>query len=170
MRLLDHLVDHAGRQPREQRDALAQRRLESDLAAHGAFGDRGDVGLLADEIRQLVDAFLADHGGIHVGEKKLLAPSCRRLHHDIDRRVAASPRATASRRRVVVLAAGVKGMSTAMPGASHRARRRRERARRVARDASSNSGTVAAGDQGGDVRHGCVEPVTWSLRRSGAIG
>ncbi len=42
-----------------------------------------------DKIGQLVDAFLADHGGIHVGQKKLLAPGDRRLHHDIDRQVPA---------------------------------------------------------------------------------
>ncbi|MGY4430273.1 hypothetical protein ACVWWO_002750 [Bradyrhizobium sp. F1.13.1] len=29
--------------------------------------------------------FLADHGGIHVGEKKLLAPEADWLHHDINR-------------------------------------------------------------------------------------
>ncbi len=47
------------------------------------------MGFQAGEIRQLVDAFLADHGGIHVGEKKLLAPGDLRLHHDVDRQVAA---------------------------------------------------------------------------------
>ena len=58
----------------KQRDALAQRRLELDFAAHRAFGDGGDMRLQPGEIGQFVDAFLADHGGIHVGEKKLLAP------------------------------------------------------------------------------------------------
>src|SRR3954454_23940714 len=43
----------------------------------------------AGEIRQLVDAFLANDGGIHVGEKKLLAPEGLRLHHDVDRQIAA---------------------------------------------------------------------------------
>ena len=85
--LLDHLADHAGREPREQRDALRERRLERDLAAHRALGDGGDAGLLADEIRELVEAFLADHGGIHVGEQQPLAPSGGRLHDDIDRHV-----------------------------------------------------------------------------------
>ena len=86
---LQDFVDHADRQALEQRDALAQRRLEFDLAAHGAFGDGGDMGLQPDEIGQFVDAFLADHGGIHVGEKKLLAPRRNRLHDDVDRQVAA---------------------------------------------------------------------------------
>ena len=31
------------RQARQQRDALAQRRLEGDLAAHRALGDGGDL-------------------------------------------------------------------------------------------------------------------------------
>ena len=58
----------------KQRDALAQRRLEFDFAAHRAFGDAGDMRLQPGEIGQFVDAFLADHGGIHVRQKKLLAP------------------------------------------------------------------------------------------------
>ena len=97
MRFLQHLVDDADRHALQQRDALAQRRLELDLAAHGAFGDRCDMGLQPGKIRQLVDAFLADHGGIHVGEKKLLAPERCRLHDDVDRQVAA--RLAQARRR-----------------------------------------------------------------------
>ena len=77
----------------QQRHALAQRRLELDLAAHRAFGDGGDMGLQPGKIGQLVDAFLADHGGIHVGQKKLLAPERPRLHDNIDRQVAARLRA-----------------------------------------------------------------------------
>ena len=42
--------------------------------------------LHADMIGELVDAFLADHGRIHVGQKKRLATAARRLHHDIDGR------------------------------------------------------------------------------------
>ncbi len=69
----DHLVDDRKRQALEQRDALAQRRLEFDLAAHRPLGDRRDVRFQADVIRELVDAFLADHGGIHVGDEQPLA-------------------------------------------------------------------------------------------------
>ena len=87
--LFQHLVDHADRQILQQRDALAQRRLEFDLAAHRAFGDGGDMRLQAGEIGQFVDALLADHGGIHVGQKKLLAPERDRLHDNVDRQVAA---------------------------------------------------------------------------------
>ncbi len=84
--LLDRLVHHAGVEPGKQGDALAQRRFESDLAAHGAFGDFRDHVLQADEIGQFIDAFLADHGGIHVGEQQLLAPVLQRLDKNIDRR------------------------------------------------------------------------------------
>ena len=36
-------------------------------------------------VGQLVDAFLVDHGGIHVGDQDLLAASVRLLHDDVDR-------------------------------------------------------------------------------------
>ena len=81
---LDDLVDHVDGQVLEQRHALAQSRLEGDLAAHGALGDLGDFLLQPDIIRQLVDAFLADHGGIHVRQEQALAPGRQRLHHDVD--------------------------------------------------------------------------------------
>ncbi len=74
----------SSRQALEHRDPLAQCRLESDFAAHGALGDRGDLGLHAGEIRQFVHAFLADHGGIHVGEEQPLAAVGGRLHDHID--------------------------------------------------------------------------------------
>ena len=100
-----HFIDHADRHILQQRDALAQRRLELDLAAHRAFGDLGDMRLQPGEIGQFVDAFLADHGGIHVGEKKLLAPERCRLHDNVDRQVAARL-AQAGFDRRDVLAAG----------------------------------------------------------------
>ena len=70
---------------------FAQRRLEFDFATHRALGDGGNVRLQSSEVGQLVDALLADHGGIHVGEKKLLAPGSNRLHDNVDRQVAARP-------------------------------------------------------------------------------
>ena len=42
--------------------------------------------LQANEIGEFVDAFLSDHGGIHVGEEQPLAPALGELDHDIDRR------------------------------------------------------------------------------------
>ena len=95
----------ADRKALQECDALAQRRLELDLAAHRAFGDPGDMGFQADIVGQFVDAFLADHGGVHVGEEQLLAPVGLRLHHDVDWQIAASllqPRLD----RLDILAAG----------------------------------------------------------------
>lgn len=63
-------------------------RFEFDFAAHRAFGDGGDVRLQAGEVGQFIESFLAGHRGIHVGEKKLLAPERGRLHDNVDRQVA----------------------------------------------------------------------------------
>src|SRR6185312_3345296 len=81
----DHVLDGFGRQALEQRHAFAQRRLEGDLAAHRALGDGRDMRLQAHKIGQFVDAFLADHGRIHVGKEKLLAPMHQWLNDDVDR-------------------------------------------------------------------------------------
>jgi hypothetical protein len=80
----DDVVDHRGREALEERHALAQRRFEGDLAAHGPLGDGRDMILEADEIGELVDAFLADHGGIHVGEEQALHAPRGGLHDDVD--------------------------------------------------------------------------------------
>src|SRR6185437_615712 len=85
--LAQHLVDDGDFQPFEQRDELAQRRLEGNLAAHGPLGDRRDVRFEPDVIGELVDALLADHRGVHVGEEQLLLPVRDGLHDDIDRRI-----------------------------------------------------------------------------------
>ena len=82
---LEHLVDHLFRQALEQLDALAQRRLELDLAAHRALGDGRDVGAQADQRRELVDAFLADQGRVHVGHHEPLLAPRERLDDDVDR-------------------------------------------------------------------------------------
>ena len=83
--------------------ALAQGWLEGDLAAHGPLGDRRDLLLQANRVGEFVDAFLRDHGGIHVGQEQPLAPvrSCRQ-HGDVDR-LGREGRAQASgeRRRLV---------------------------------------------------------------------
>ena len=76
------------------------------------------MGLQAGKIGQFVDAFLADHGGIHVGEKQLLAPCGPRLHHDIDRQVAARL-AQRGVRCADVLGSPAKGISTATSSNSH---------------------------------------------------
>ncbi len=81
----DDLPDDGKRHALQQGDALAQSRLEIDLAAHGALGDRGNMLLQAHEGGELVDAFLADHGRIHVGEEQRLAARRRRLDDHVDR-------------------------------------------------------------------------------------
>ncbi len=55
----------------EQCDPLRQRLGKRQFAAHGAFGDVGDLGLQSGEVRQLVDAFLPDHGRVHVGNEQV---------------------------------------------------------------------------------------------------
>ena len=62
-----------------------KRRRELDLAAHRPLGDGGDVPLESDMRGKLIDAFLADHGGVHVGEQQPPAPVRERLHHHVDR-------------------------------------------------------------------------------------
>ena len=83
IRSTQYLLDHRHRQAFEQRNPLAQSRLEGDLAAHGPFGDCGDMRLEARIVGQFVDAFLLDHGGIHVGEEQLLAAMRDRLQDDV---------------------------------------------------------------------------------------
>ena len=98
-------VDHRHRQPRQQGDALAQGGLERQFAAHGALGDGRTFPFRPDEIGEFVDAFLADHGGIHVGEEQPLAPVAGELDDDVHRRARrgaaapASARARGQRRR-----------------------------------------------------------------------
>ena len=79
------VVDHCRIQPLQQRDALAQRRLEGDFAVHRTGGNGCDVLLDADLVGKLVDAFLVDHGRIHVGDQNFLGASLALLHNDIDR-------------------------------------------------------------------------------------
>ncbi len=80
-----HLGDHALRQSGKQRDALAQSRLEGDLAAHRPLGDRRHAVADAGIGRQFVDAFLADQGRIHVGDQKAFGAMLGRLDDDVDR-------------------------------------------------------------------------------------
>ncbi len=73
------------RESLEQGDAGSQRGFEVELAVHGARGDFGDLRLDADGVGELVDAFLVDHGGIHVGDQELLAAVGERDEGDVDR-------------------------------------------------------------------------------------
>ena len=72
---------------------------------------------MAGEVRQLVDAFLPDHGGIHVGEEQILAPAFVGLHHDVNGSlpIAARTRPVNGGCR---FPEPLNGMSAAMPGSS----------------------------------------------------
>ena len=86
----------------EHADALAQRRLEFELAAHGAFGDGGDLRLEAGHVGQLVQAFDIDDGGIHVGDQQFLAAAAWRDQIDVELqafRAARAPRPARARIR-----------------------------------------------------------------------
>ncbi len=83
--VVEDLLDGRHRQAAQEGDALAQGRLEGDLAPHGPFRDARDLLFHAGEVGQFVDTFLSDHGRIHVGEEKRLAAIRGRLQHDVDR-------------------------------------------------------------------------------------
>ena len=75
--------------------------------------------LQADQIGQFVDAFLTDHGGIHVGDQQLLAAMRERLDREVERG------ARECRTQVIGELAvgptgpsGIKPISTATPGSS----------------------------------------------------
>jgi hypothetical protein len=105
----DDLVGHRSRQSLEQRHPLAQRRCEFDLAAHGALCDRRHPRLEPDVVRELVDAFLADDGRVHVSEKQRLAPSGGLLQHHVDRSAGKRLARALGQRTVVVFRRRAKG-------------------------------------------------------------
>ena len=83
-----HLLHVGHRHAREQGHTLAQAFLVvGDLAAHRRLGDGGDAVLDADLGGEFVDAFLPDHGRIHVGDQKPLAPVRVGKDGDVDRLV-----------------------------------------------------------------------------------
>src|ERR1700754_3959086 len=121
--------------------------------------------LQPDEIGQLVDTFLADHGGIHVRQKKLLAPRGDRLHHDIDRQVAARRAQPVGDGADIVLAPGrdIKGDVGChfVPKPVRGSGRRQHRARAV-QDGRIERGVIRIADQRSDERHGVTSGMTSS--------
>ncbi len=85
--LVDDVVDNRDRQALQECDPLAQGGLEGNLAIHRARRDFRHLVLQADDVGKFVDAFLADHGGIHIGDEEFLAAALRLLHHEVDREV-----------------------------------------------------------------------------------
>jgi hypothetical protein len=93
MRCSITFLDHRDRQVFQQCHALAQRRLERDLAAHRALGDRRHMRPSAPHsrrARRCIPGLII--GGIHVGDEQPLAPRATGLHDDVDRRAASSAR------------------------------------------------------------------------------
>ena len=88
-------------EPGEQPHALAQRAGEIELALHRALGDPRDLVLEPGIIGELVDAFLADDGRIHVGDEQPLPARLVGLDDDIDAR-----RAPSSAQRAALAIAG----------------------------------------------------------------
>src|SRR5574343_194056 len=64
--LAENAGQDAGVQSGEQGESAAQAFAVVDLTAHGGFGDRRNLGLLAGEVGQFVDAFDGDQRRIHV--------------------------------------------------------------------------------------------------------
>ncbi len=78
------LGDDALREAGDQGDALAQGRLEGDLALHRPLGDPRHLLAHAGAGRQFVDAFLADKRRVHVRDQEALQAPGERLDDDID--------------------------------------------------------------------------------------
>ncbi len=64
------LVEDGGVHAGEEGNAGIERGFEIQFAAHGGFGDGGDLRLQPGVIGEFVDAFDGDHGGIHVGDEQ----------------------------------------------------------------------------------------------------
>lgn len=81
---VEHVFQCGFGQVFEQRHALAQGGFEIQLTVHGALGDFADQFFQAHAISQFVDAFLLDHGGVHVGNQQLFFAALHWLENEID--------------------------------------------------------------------------------------
>ena len=70
--------------PLSSADARVERLFEIEFAVHRPRRDGADLGLEPERIGQFVDAFLLDHGRIHVGDEELLAAMRGRHQRDVD--------------------------------------------------------------------------------------
>ena len=77
------VVDQALWLAAEQCHTFIQRRLEIQLAAHGAFGNRNDRLGKAGDARHVVKGFGGDDCAVHIGEQQPLAATGGRQDVDI---------------------------------------------------------------------------------------
>ncbi len=99
--------------PRIRADAFLEGCLEVELAAHGTSRDVADAIADTCQYAELIDAFLADHGRVHIGDEESLATVFCIDHGDVDRPIGNQcSRAPASSKEVAT------GNSTASFGAS----------------------------------------------------
>ena len=75
-------------QPGQHAHAFPQRRLEVQLAVHGAGGDGGDPLLQPGEGGQFVQRLRRDDGAVHVGQQQALAATFLGQGHGVHRRLA----------------------------------------------------------------------------------
>ena len=70
---LDYFVDDGRWKPTQESNTFDQGFFEIQLAVHGKGSDLGDAVSDAGFGGKFIDAFLIDHGGIHIGDQKLLS-------------------------------------------------------------------------------------------------
>ena len=81
---LQHALQVGLGHPEKKPHALAQAGLELKLPAHGPLRQCCDLRLDAFQLRHLIDGFLADDGGIHVGDEHAFLAPLGRLRAPID--------------------------------------------------------------------------------------
>ena len=79
-----HAGDDLLGQALQQAHTFNERAFEVEFAIHGARGDVLHPFAHPGLIGQFVDAFLLDHGAVHVGQKHPFAAAFCGLHHEVD--------------------------------------------------------------------------------------
>ncbi len=82
--LLNDFTGNGVRQSGQQGNPFAQCRFELDFTVHGPCRNGGDLVLQPHLGSQFIDAFLINHGRIHVGNQCLLAPCSPVLQGNVD--------------------------------------------------------------------------------------
>ena len=79
------LIENAGLDPGQQRDASLERGDKVDLCIHRLAGDLGNMRANAEDQGQFVEHLVFDNRRFEIGNEEPLAPLRRRLDQDIDR-------------------------------------------------------------------------------------